>query len=106
MGLSIKLRGLRTKIIAWSFVPTVIILAAVALVSIYAFQQVTEDLTIQGSRQVARLSTGQLSTELADYAAPLTALARTSAIYDYDPANQQAALEQAGNRLFIFDGGV
>ncbi len=106
MRFHIRWRGLRTRIIAWSFVPTVIILSAVALVSFYAYQQVTEDLTIQSNREVVRLSAGQLASELATYASPLTGLARTSPIYDFDPSAQRVALSEANNRLFIFDGGV
>ncbi len=98
--------GLRTKIIAWSFVPTAIILTSIALLGFYAYQQVTQDLTIQSSREVARLYAGQLAGELSDYSRPLTLLARTSSIYDDHPAEQRAALAQASNRLFIFDGGV
>jgi PAS domain S-box-containing protein len=102
----IRWSGLRTKIIAWSFVPTAIILTTVALVGFYAYQQVTQDLTIQSSRQVARLSAGQLAAELDNYSTPLTALARTASIYEPNPAEQRVALAQAGNRLFVFDGGV
>ena len=42
MLLGIRWRSLRLKIIAWSFVPTVIILVAVALFGFNAYQQVTE----------------------------------------------------------------
>jgi PAS domain S-box-containing protein len=104
--LGIRWSGLRTKIITWSFVPTAIILTTVALVGFYAYQQVTKDLTIQSSREVVRLSAGQLSAGLSDYSDPLTSLARTSSIYEQDPATQRAALAQASNRLMIFDGGV
>lgn len=98
--------GLRTKIIAWSFVPTAIILTSVALVGFYAYQQVTKDLTIQSRREVARLSAGQLASGLSDYVQPLTSLARTASVSEQDPVSQHAALAQASNRLMIFDGGV
>ena len=102
----IRWSGLRTKIIAWSFVPTAIILTSVALVGFYAYQQVTQDLTIQSSREVARLSAGQLAAGLSDYVQPLTSLARTASIYEQDPTTQRAALAHAANRLMIFDAGV
>ncbi len=98
--------GLRTKIIAWSFVPTAIILTIVALVGFYAFQGVTQDLTIQSSREVARLSAGQLATQLSEFGNQLATIARTASLYDNNPEEQRAALTQAGNRLFIFNGGV
>ena len=39
--------SLRTKIIAWSFVPTVIILSAVAWFTFYSYQKVIGDLAIK-----------------------------------------------------------
>jgi PAS domain S-box-containing protein len=103
---SLRWGGLRTKIIAWSFVPTAIILTLVALVGFYAFQQVTQNLTIQSSREVARLSAGQLARDLSEFSNVLTALARTSSVSESNVVDQRAALTQAGNRLFIFDGGA
>ncbi|MCL5027000.1 MAG: hypothetical protein M1531_11005, partial [Chloroflexi bacterium] len=87
--------GLRTKIIAWSFVPTAIILVAVALVTFYAYQQVTEDLVIGRNRELSRLSAGQLATEVAEYSTTLDTLARTSGIQSNDPSVQRAALKGA-----------
>ncbi len=46
MFFGIRWNSLRTKIIAWSFVPAAIILSAVALVGIYAYNRVTGDLVI------------------------------------------------------------
>jgi signal transduction histidine kinase len=63
--------SLRNKIITWSFVPTAIILVAVALVSLYAYQRVTENLVIERDRDLTRLSASLLATELAAYTDPL-----------------------------------
>ncbi|MFC1975380.1 GAF domain-containing protein [Chloroflexota bacterium] len=98
--------SLRTKIITWSFVPTAIILIAVALVTYYAYQQVTEKLVIERDQELTRLSAGQLAAGLVEYTDRLTALARTAGIYQNDPAAQRDTLKGAGNRLAIFDGGV
>ena len=106
MRLGIRWGGLRFKLIAGSFVPTAIILTAVALVGFYAYQQVTENLTVASSRELARLSAGELAAELTEYSDTLTALARTAFIYIGDPGVQQGALIEASNRLSIFDGGV
>ncbi|MCB0226334.1 MAG: hypothetical protein KDI02_21765, partial [Anaerolineae bacterium] len=106
MLLGIRWKSMRLKIIAWSFIPTTIILGAVALVMFIAYQQVTEDLVLERNQDVARLAAGQLTTELSEYSGILTALARTGDIYRADPQSQQAALERAGNRLVVFDGGV
>jgi PAS domain S-box-containing protein len=97
---------LRAKIIAWSFVPTAIILLAVALVAYFAYQSVTEQLVLQRDREVTYASASQLATKLGEYGDLLTSVARTSDIYGDDPATQRHALKQAGNRLAVFDGGV
>jgi len=98
--------GLRTKIIAWSFVPTMIILGAVAVVIFYAYQDVTEDLVIERNRELTRLTAGQFMAELKEYADLLDTEARTSDIYGNDPVAQRDALKAARNRLAVFDGGA
>jgi signal transduction histidine kinase/HAMP domain-containing protein len=61
---------LRTKIITRSFVPTAIILVAVALVSLYTYQRLTENLVIERDRDLTRLSANLLAAELAAYTDP------------------------------------
>lgn len=101
-----KRRGLRTKIIAWSFFPTLIILAAVALVTYLAYQSVTDDLVLAKDKEVTRLSAGQLSAEMKTYTDLLTELANTSGLRQSDALLRQATLQSLSNRLVIFDGGV
>lgn len=103
---TIRWNSLRTKIIAWSFVPTTIILVAVALVTFYAYQRTTEDLVVSRNREVARLSASQLRSDLSTYTDLLATLARTADVKRTDPAARQAALDRAGPRLAVFDGGV
>jgi nitrate/nitrite-specific signal transduction histidine kinase len=98
--------SLQTKIIAWSFVPTAVILFAVAVVIFIAYRQVTEDLVIERNQELTRLSAGQLATELSGHTDLLDAEARMADIYQGSPATQRAALLQASNRLSVFDGGV
>ena len=98
--------SLRVKIIAWSFIPTSIILLAVALVTFYAYQQVTEALVIGRNQEVTRLSAGQLGGNLSQYSDILAGLARTADIYRGEPALQQAALGTAKNELVVYDAGV
>lgn len=106
MRSGIRWRSLRIRIIAWAFVPTAIILMAVALVAFYAYQKVTEDLVIERDQQVTRLSAGQLADALAEYVGILSSLARTANIATVDPVTQAIALKQARNRLVVFDGGT
>ncbi len=106
MLLGIRWRSLRLKIIAWSFVPTVIILVAVALFGFNAYQQVTETLVIARNQELARRIAGQLTGELEEYTSDLTAVARTADIFGNNPPTQRSALRQASNRLAVFDAGV
>jgi len=98
--------SLRSKIIAWSFVPTAIILAAVALLNFYSYQQVTQDLVIERDRELARLSASQLGSEVAQHGALLASVARTLDLDAADPSPWQEALERSANRLAIFDAGT
>jgi signal transduction histidine kinase len=75
--------SLRAKIITWAFVPTAIILVAVALVSLYSYQRLTENLVVERDRDLTRLSAQLLSAELGAYT---------------DPGSQQL--------LAVFDSGM
>ncbi|MEZ4861456.1 MAG: GAF domain-containing protein [Caldilineaceae bacterium] len=98
--------GLRKKIILWAFVPTAIILAAVAAVNYIAYRQVAETLIIERDEEVTRLAASQIATSLMEYADLLAAEARNAELSQGDRVYQQAALARAHNRLAIFDGGV
>lgn len=102
----LKRQGLRTKIIAWSFIPTLIILAAVAIVTYVAYQRVTDDLVLAKDQEVTRLSASQLSAEMKAYTDLLTDIANTTDLRQTNPSLQREALQSFSNRLVIFDGGV
>ncbi len=104
--MNIRWRSLYTSIIAWSFVPTAIILLAVALVTFYAYQQVTEDLVVGRNREVTRFSAGQLAGDLREYSDLLSTIARAAALHNGDMKTQRTALSTASNRLVVFDAGV
>jgi PAS domain S-box-containing protein len=104
--LPIRRSSLQVKIIAWAFVPTAIILAAVALTGFYAYQRVTESLVYERNQELVRRTAGQLTTELGEYSSTLAAVARVVGASAADPVAQRAALGQMANRLAIFDGGV
>lgn len=102
----IRWKSLQAKIIAWSFVPTAIILLAVAMVAFRAYQQMTERWVVERDRAVIHISAGRFKLRLEDYASTLSALARIPAVYQNDPVAQRSALGQASRRLVIFDAGV
>lgn len=98
--------GLRNKIIAWSFVPTAIILFLVALVLYFAYQKVTEDLVIKRDEELTRLSASEISASFEEYIDRLTNLARLPDIYQGSPREQRLALMSSRNQMFLFDGGA
>lgn len=99
-------RSLRVKIIAWSFIPTIIILLAAALATFYAYQRVTEDLVLGRNQELTRLSASQLAADVTQYSDILTGLARMTDMHSDDPSLQRLTLRRAANRLVVFDAGV
>jgi nitrate/nitrite-specific signal transduction histidine kinase len=98
--------SIRSKILLWSFVPTVLVLAAVALVTYGSYLQVVQTLVIERDQEVTRLSAGQLASEFKGYADLLNTITLTADMRGADPNLQQGALERFQNRLAVFDGGV
>jgi signal transduction histidine kinase/DNA-binding NarL/FixJ family response regulator/HAMP domain-containing protein len=107
------LRSVRSKIIAWTFIPTVVILAAVALVTFIAYQQVTNNLAMERDRYFTDLSAAKLFTRLTEQYRNLLSeysgsLARSMA----EPVGAgpseavQRTLLVARGRFEPFDGGV
>lgn len=99
-------RGLRTKIIGWSFVPTALILLLVAGTILIAYTQVTDELIINRDRELTRLSANELSSGFEEYVDRLSVLARLPEVYSDEVALRQEALGNEENRLVFFDGGV
>ena len=98
--------SLRTKLIAWFFVPTAIILVAVALVNFNSYQNVTEDQVIERDRDLTQLWAGQLSSSFERFPEVLSEVSRTLGISTQSDADVHASLVEAGAELRIFDGGV
>ncbi len=97
---------LRTKIIAWSFIPTAIILLLVATMIYIAYQDETERVVISRDRELTRLTAREVTTSMEEFIDRLNDLARDPDIYLGSPADQQATLSDARNQLVFFDGGV
>jgi nitrate/nitrite-specific signal transduction histidine kinase len=98
--------ALRARIIAWSFIPTALIMAAVVLVNFQAYSQVTEDLVVQRNREVARLQAGQLEADLDDMTKLLEAVSRRLGLSSGSQRTWQSILEDSGELLATFDGGL
>ena len=97
---------MRRRILAWSFVPTAVILFAVAVVAVYAYGRVTEQQAIQRNQELTRLSAANLAAEINQFALDLESLTRQADIAGNQPAQQEKALAAASNKLSIFDAGT
>ena len=97
---------LRTRILAWSFVPSAVILFAVAVVAVNAYSRVTEQEAVQRNQELARLSAANLAAEISQFSLDLGSLTRQSDIAGGRSARQEAALTAAANKLSIFDAGT
>ena len=89
---NLKQMGLRRKIILWAFVPTAIILMAVASVNYIAYRRVAETLILERDEEVTRLAAGQIATSLTEYADLLVTEERNALLGQGDLIYQQAAL--------------
>jgi len=72
MRLRIHWGSIRNKIIVWAFVLAAWILVGVALVSLYAYQDATEQSVIAQDKDLTQLSARVLATALANHADPLS----------------------------------
>jgi nitrate/nitrite-specific signal transduction histidine kinase len=101
-------RGLQVKIVAWSFIPTVIILSAVAWFTFYSYQKVLGDLAIRQDWAVVHAEADRAHEP---FAALINARLRPI-LFDVDTdlslpleARAQNILERAPG-LEVFDGGI
>jgi nitrate/nitrite-specific signal transduction histidine kinase len=101
-------RSLRVKIIAWSFVPTLIILSAVAWFTFYSYQKVIGDLAIKQDWAVVQSKTQPVFQVFVDITNPiLLQILLQIDIQKQDPIEVRAQniLDHAEG-LDVFDGGV
>jgi serine phosphatase RsbU (regulator of sigma subunit)/anti-sigma regulatory factor (Ser/Thr protein kinase) len=106
MRSSRRWRNLRARMVTWSFVPAVLILVAVAVITLVAYERAVQSETIDHERERAYLSANRLKEEMLKFSEILADLARTEAIYVGDAERQRTTLTEARRRLSMFDGGV
>jgi serine phosphatase RsbU (regulator of sigma subunit)/anti-sigma regulatory factor (Ser/Thr protein kinase) len=106
MTSSRRRRDLRARMVTWTFVPAVLILVVVAVITLLAYERVVQSETIDHERERAYLSANRLKEEMQKFSDVLADLARAEAIYEGDQARQRTTLTEARRRLSVFDGGV
>lgn len=100
--------SLQVKIIAWSFVPTVIILSAVAWFTFYSYQKVLGDLAIKQDWAIVQLKTSPIQQALLWMLNPFLSPVILNIDINYEmpiESRAQNILDQAQG-LDIFDGGI
>lgn len=103
---NIRVKSLRTRIITWSFIPSIIITIAVAVFIFYAYSNVTEDLIIEQNKDSARFEANQFTTELQEYEGFLVSEARVLGALHNKILFEESILSAFRNRFAVFDGGV
>ncbi len=101
-------RSLRFKIIAWSFVPTVIILSAVAWFTFYSYQRVIGDLAIKQDAAIVQTKTMPIFQAFVNvFQSNLITVLMNIDTHLEDPiaVRAQRILDQARN-LEMYDGGI
>jgi hypothetical protein len=106
MHLGRRWKRLRTRLVAWTALPAVLLLAVVAVLTFLAYQRVVEQDIVERERERVSLAANRMKEELDKYADELLALAQIEARYQGYPLGQVAALRDTGRRLAVFDGGV
>lgn len=98
--------GLRTKIIMWFLVPTVIVSTIVVIIALVAYENITEELVLGRDRELAYLLSDQVRDELTIYIDILTPITHVSEIANQGSLNKRYVLRRFEHRLVAFDGGV
>lgn len=100
------LTNLASRIVLWSFLPTALILAAVAGATFLFYLQAAEELAVTQNSDLARYASGQLAADLDEYSDLLQEVSRLSGLGLVDHEQWEQALLEQSNRLVVFRGGV
>jgi len=101
--------SLRAKTVLTALIPTAIVLVAVAIVALYAYEQVSRDAerVVQGrDSELARITAARLSEALSQHSQALQSTAADDDVESLEPARLSAALERSESQLRAFDAGV
>jgi len=99
-------RSLRTKTILSALIPTALVMVAVGVIALHAYERAARDLLQQRDAELARISAARLSEALGQYSRILQQVAAGEALQSMELARLRSALEEARNQLYVFDGGV
>ncbi|MEE9199445.1 MAG: cache domain-containing protein, partial [Dehalococcoidia bacterium] len=100
------IRSLRAKTVFSALIPTALLMVAVAVIGLYAYERVSRDVVQQRDTELARVSAARLSEGLRQYSRILQNITAEEALQSLDPVQLSSALENAVNQLRVFDAGV
>lgn len=100
------MRSLRTKTILWALLPIALVLVIVAVITLYSYEQVMRNVVQEWETELAETLAARLSEGMNQYGWVLQTVANEDDIRSMEPARLGPALQQAGNRLAVFDAGV
>ncbi|MBM3122851.1 MAG: GAF domain-containing protein, partial [Chloroflexi bacterium] len=99
MPTALRSRSLRTRILGWSLLPTLLVLLAIALVSHFAYQAMAHDLVLERDRELTRLLASELGTRLEEYAGTPSNLSRAEGVYEQEIMSQATLFRRLVNTL-------
>ena len=100
------LRSLRAKGVLAGLVPFALVLAAVTVIGLGAYDRVARNVVTQRDAELATVSAARLGERLAQQTRGLQAVAATDAVRSLEADAIRAELERSGGQLSLFDGGT
>ncbi|MFQ6116991.1 MAG: PDC sensor domain-containing protein, partial [Candidatus Bipolaricaulia bacterium] len=99
-------KSLRAKTVLSALIPTALVMVVVAIIGLYAYERAARDVVQQRDAELARVSAARLSEALSRYSRVLLSVAAEDDLQSMEPARLSSVLEEAQNRLYVFDAGV
>jgi PAS domain S-box-containing protein len=100
------IKSLRAKTVLSALIPTALVLAAMAIIALYAYERAARDIVQQRDTELARISAARLSEGLSRHSRVLQIIAAGDDVQSMEPGRLDSALEKAQNQLYVFDAGV
>ena len=101
-----SIRSLRLKTLLSALVPMALVLVAMALIVLYEYGRVAQDVVEQRDTELARVSAARLSEGLSQYSRLLQEIAAGDDVRSMEPARLALASEEAQDLLYVFDAGL
>jgi serine phosphatase RsbU (regulator of sigma subunit) len=99
-------RKFYSRLLAAAMILTLAALTVAAVYIFMAYRTTAQDLIIERDRQLTYLSAARLRDEFSKFTDELSNVAHTQPLYGGNIEDQRRSLEEAQNRLVVFDGGV